>query len=260
MNKAIIGGTGVYSVYPVEEVREVTTRYGSVEVNILDVEGEKVVFLSRHGKGHTTPPHAVNYRANMMALKELGIKYIFGLATSGSLDPEVREGSAVLIDDFIDYTATRPQTFFDGDDDRVVHTDMFDPYCANLRKVFLEEAGKIGVQVVNGGVYVCCRGPRFETKAEIRMFRMLGGTLVGMTNVPEVTLAKELGMCYSAIGLISNMGCGMNDEYVSESDFSGIIGQAKEDVVKVIFEVFKNVNLNQDHCGCASATLELSGN
>jgi len=258
MDKAIIGGTGVYSVYEVKEIRNVQTKYGSVEVNIIDVEGEEIVFLLRHGKGHTTPPHSVNYRANMMALKNLGVKYIYGLVTSGSLDPNVREGSAVLIDDFIDFTVSRPQTFYDGDDNRVIHTDMYDPYCSNMRKVFMEQAKENKIDIVDNGVYVCFRGPRFETKSEIKMFRMLGGTLIGMTNVPEVVMAKELGMCYSAIGLISNMGCGMKEEYVSEVDFSGVIKQAKEDVLKTIFKVFTKKNLDQNNCGCNSATIEIS--
>ncbi len=258
MDKAIIGGTGVYSVYTVKETLNVETKYGSVEVYVIEVEGERIVFLPRHGKGHTKPPHAINYRANMLALKNLGIKYVFGLVTSGSLDLNIKEGSAVLLDDFIDFTATRPQTYFDGDDNRVVHTEMYEPYCNNLREAFIQQAKENDVAIVDKGVYVCFKGPRFETKAEIRMFQMVGGTLVGMTNVPEVTLAKELGLCYSAVGLVSNMGCGMKEENITEIDHSGVIQQVKKDVIKVILDVFVKKKLTQSNCGCATATLDLS--
>lgn len=257
MEKAIIGGTGVYSVYETKEMLDVETKYGNVEITVLDVDGEEIAFLPRHGKDHSTPPHAINYRANMMALQQIGVKYVYGLVTSGSLVTEVPVGSIVVIDDFIDFTIGREETFFDGEDNRVVHTDMGEPYCNQMRNIFIECAKENNVDIIDNGVYVCFKGPRFETKAEIRMFNMLGGTLIGMTNIPEVVLAKELGLCYSAIGLISNMGCGMQEQSVSSVNHGEVITDAKNDTIKIIFDAFKSKKFTQDDCVCTTSTIEL---
>lgn len=257
MNKAIIGGTGVYTVYDVKEVMEVKTEYGAVEITVLDIDGEEVAFLPRHGKEHNQPPHKISYKANMIALNKCGVKYIYALATSGSLDEDVVEGSIVVMDDFIDFS-NRNITYYDGNDGRVVHTDMSDPYCSNLRDKFNEVAIEHEISVVNGGTYISVNGPRFETKAEIKMYQSLGGRLVGMTNVPEVTLAKELGMCYSAIGLISNMACGIKNEVLTDIDHGKVIEKAKENTIKIVIDVFKSIELSQNNCGCSNATLDLS--
>ncbi|MDY0287266.1 MAG: MTAP family purine nucleoside phosphorylase [Sphaerochaeta sp.] len=257
MNKAIIGGTGASSLPNSTGPHIIETEYGSVETYILRIGNEDILFLPRHGSKHTTPPHKIHYRANCMALKQLGITHVYALATSGSMDTNIREGSIVIIEDFLDFTTNRVKTYFDGSDTRVAHTDMSDPFCGQLRKLFSQKALQKGVTVVDKGIYVCTDGPRFEGKSEIRMYQTLGGTLVGMTCIPEVFLAKELNICYSAIGLISNMACGITNENLANIDHGNVVSQAKKDALGVIMDVFTEDTLNQQHCACNQAVLYL---
>ena len=252
MTKAIIGGTGVYNVYEVTEKREIETQFGKVIFDVINVEGEEICFFPRHGSDHSLPPHKINYKANMTALKSIGITHIYGMVTVGSVDINIKEGSIVVIDDFLDFTSGRDATFFNGENGKVNHVDMTDPYCVNLRTEFIKKAEELGIEVVKKGVYVSTNGPRFETKAEIKMYQMIGGTVVGMTNVPEVVLAKELGMCYSAIGLVSNMACGIKDENLAQKDHKSEIASAKLDVTKIMLKVFTE-ELTQDKCDCLNA-------
>ncbi|MEA5027301.1 MAG: S-methyl-5'-thioinosine phosphorylase [Sphaerochaeta associata] len=257
MNKAIIGGTGVGSLPNLQGPFQTETAFGVVQTYRFRIGEEEILFLPRHGSGHTTPPHAINYRAQMAALKQEGITYVYALATSGSMDPSISEGSIVVIEDFLDYTTSRIKTFFDGSNQKVAHTDMSDPYCKYLRTLFGEAAKQQGVPFYTGGVYVCTEGPRFEGRAEIAMLRKAGGTLVGMTGIPEVFLAKELGLCYCAIGLISNMACGIKNENLAHIDHGKRISEAKEAVMQVITNIFSTKTLDQDHCDCAKAVLYL---
>ncbi len=257
MQKAIIGGTGVGSLPNLKGPFQTHTPYGAVQTYRFTIGEEEILFLPRHGSAHTTPPHAINYRAQMAALKQEGIKYVFALATSGSMDPSIEEGSVVLIEDFLDCTTGRIKTFFDGSDGKVAHTDMSDPYCRNLRNQFIKVAGQQGLFIHTGGVYVCTEGPRFEGRAEISMLRKWGGTLVGMTGIPEVFLAKELGLCYSAIGLISNMACGIRNENLAHIDHGKRISEARDAVMRVITALFADQALDQAHCDCANAVLYL---
>jgi 5'-methylthioadenosine phosphorylase len=203
MKFAIIGGTGVYDVASKIRVEQVTTPFGKVEVDIQNIQGKDIIFLARHGKRHNTPPHMINYRANLWALKELGVKFVYATAAVGSCNLNYKPGDIVVFNDFLDFTKLRPVTFYDGKEG-VIHASMADPYCQNLRKLFSTAAKEEGVKVAGEGVYVCTEGPRFETPAEIRMYQKIGGDVVGMTNVPEVVLAKELEMCYAAAGIITN--------------------------------------------------------
>lgn len=163
----------------------------------------------------------------------------------------------MVIEDFLDFTTGRIKTFFDGSDHKVAHVDMSDPYCRNLKSLFVQHANRQGVDLYTGGVYVCTEGPRFEGKAEIAMMQKLGGTLVGMTGIPEVFLAKELGLCYAAIGMISNMACGIRNENLARIDHGQRISEAKEAVMKIITHVFSTSVLDQDHCDCSNAVLYL---
>ena len=258
MNKAIIGGTGVSSLPHLEGPFTTHTPYGDVETFTFSVNEEKILFLPRHGRAHTTPPHMIPYRAHIFALKELGISYIYALATSGSIHPHIGVGSIVVIDDFLDFTHGRIKTYFDGRDSIVAHTDMSDPYCSNLRKLFIEKAYQKGINIVDHGVYVCTDGPRFESKSEINMYNILKGDIVGMTGIPEVFLAKELGMCYASIGLISNMACGVNDENLASIDHKSEIIQAKNDTIDIIVDIFSSSDINQKKCECTSSVLYLS--
>jgi 5'-methylthioadenosine phosphorylase len=258
---AVIGGTGVYETGFLSGVKEHTllTPYGTVRVEIGVFRGQsgreaEVVFMTRHGAGHSVPPHRVNYRGNIWALRALGVTRVFGTAAVGSLRDEIAPGDCVLVDDFLDFARERPSTFFEGDAGQgdasfgVVHTDVSEPYCPELRGVLRQAAGTAGIAVHDGGCYVCTSGPRFETPAEIRMFRQLGADVVGMTNVPEVVLARELGMCYSLIAMATNYAAGMTGSRLTHAEVVEIMGH---NVRKIRTVVWQALDLLPAERGCA---------
>jgi len=253
MRKAIIGGTGVYNIGEASS-REIVTEYGVVEIDVLNIKGEEIAFLPRHGRGHSVPPHLINYRANMKALKELGVRFVYATCAVGSMNENFAPGDAVLVTDFIDFTKNRPLTFYEGGKNGVAHVPMDEPYCPNLRKKFLKHAKKTGLEIKGEAVYVCTEGPRFETASEIRMFRMLGADVVGMTNVPEVVLANELGMCYQTVAIVTNWCTGFKGQ-VLEHDIKGIMEQRKELITSTFISVFTEEELTQDECNCENPLL-----
>lgn len=256
MKKAIIGGTGVYGVSGKGYSETINTKYGDAFVDIVEIDGQEIIFLARHGKGHTMPPHLINYRANMKALESLGVKYIYSTAAVGSCNEKYAPGDIVVINDFLDFTKSRPITFYEGGEDGVVHTDMSEPYCRNLINKFYEAAKDFKMDVKGEGVYVCTEGPRFETRQEIRMYKSLGGDVVGMTNVPEVVLAKELGMCYAAVGIITNWCTGISPEDITLHDISGVMDRNKENITNAFIKVFSG-KLDQDSCKCKHSRIRL---
>jgi len=253
LEKAIIGGTGVYEVGEASS-REVNTEYGRVIVDVLNIKGEEIAFLARHGKGHSVPPHLINFRANMKALRELGVKYVYATCAVGSMNENFAPGDAVLIKDFIDFTKMRPLTFYEGGERGVAHVAMDEPYCPNLRQKFAEHAKKTGLEIKGEAIYVCTEGPRFETASEIRMFQKLGADVVGMTNIPEVVLAKELGMCYQAVGIITNWCTGFKGQLM-DHDIKGIMERKKELITDTFISVFTDGKLTQDTCNCRNSLL-----
>lgn len=256
MEKAIIGGTGVYGVPGKSCSKTVHTKYGDAYVDIVEINGVEIAFLARHGKGHSVPPHLINYRANMKALEELGIKYIYSTAAVGSCNGKYAPGDIVVINDFLDFTKLRSITFYEGGEDGVVHTDMSEPYCQNLISKFYEATKEMTIDVKGEGVYVCTEGPRFETRSEISMYKLMGGDVVGMTNVPEVVLAKELGMCYAAVGIVTNWCTGIGSEDIVLHDIQGSIGKNKEDITNAFIKVFSGI-LNQNDCKCLNSRMRL---
>ncbi|MDI6897540.1 S-methyl-5'-thioadenosine phosphorylase [Methanocella conradii] len=213
---AVIGGTGIYEMAGISliEKRLIATRYGEVKVSIYATGGEEFAFLPRHGEGHTCPPHKVNYRANIMALKGLGVERIIAVCSVGSLKREIMPGDLVLVDQFLDFTKSRPSTFFD---DEAIHVDTTEPYCAEMRAV-MGEVPTRGFRLHKKGTYVCVEGPRFETAAEIKMYAALGGDVVGMTGVPECVLAREAGMCYACVAVVTNYAAGISDKPLSHEE------------------------------------------
>ncbi len=209
---AVIGGTGLYKLDFLENEAEIVveTKYGSLTLTEGEYKGNRVYFMTRHGGGHTVPPHLVNYKANIAALKKLAVDAIISTAAVGTIREEMPPGSRIVIDQFIDFTKHRSPTFYEGDEGFVVHTDFSEPYCPEIRASLLQAGALLGLDLVDGGCYVCCEGPRFETPAEIKMIKLWGGDLVGMTNYPEVVLAREAGLCYATLALPTNFAAGIS--------------------------------------------------
>lgn len=243
----IIGGSGVYEIteradFCTNEL--VKTDYGDVEVSILDIFGKRVAFIPRHAAGHSIPPHKINFRANIDALKNVGVTKIIATNSVGSMNAEMPPGSFVIPDDFLDFSQDRVKTFYE---DKVVHIDVTESYCPSLRDV-LARSG----EVILGGTYVCTEGPRFETPAEIKMFRMLGGDFVGMTGVPEVTLAREREICYNSICIVSNYASGISESELTIDEVFEIVKEKEADLLELIYNFIRNVDESQD-CMCNHA-------
>lgn len=223
---AVIGGTGVYDPSMLVDVREERreTPYGAALVRLgrFAATGEPVAFLARHGAGHSVPPHQVNYRANLLALKDLGVERVLATAAVGSLTRDVAPGTFVLVDQFLDFTKGRPSTYYENGRG-VAHVDVSDPYCPELRALLGEAAAEMDIPVRAGGTYVCTEGPRFETPAEIRMYAGFGGHVVGMTGVPEVVLARELSLCYATIAMVTNCAAGISPTPLTHSEVLAVM-------------------------------------
>lgn len=232
------------------------TPYGTVEPVVGNLANRELVFMSRHGRDHATPPHLVNYRANIWALRKLGVQKIIATAAVGSLSPSFRLGELVLLDQFLDFTKSRPQTFYEGGKQGVLHVDMTEPYCSAVRQVIMDASEHLGFAVKNGACYVCTEGPRFETPAEIRMFQRLGADLVGMTSVPEVVLARELGMCYASIGMVTNEAAGIATHPLTHAEVTESMKIPGVKVAQLIQETFELWATGQN-CLCASANEEV---
>lgn len=218
MKSAIIGGTGVDTSFPIEmSQRIVQTQYGEVELFEGVGENSDLIFLPRHSVGHSVPPHLINYRANIAALKRLGVEQAIGMYAVGSITGNLPPGSWGLVDQFIDMTGgAREHTFFTGGESGVKHVPMVQPYSLALRKSIAGAAiGQGKRDIMLKGTYVCTNGPRLETPAEIRMFRILGGDYVGMTAATETVLAAEAGLPFAAVAFSINWAAGLDEEGVS---------------------------------------------
>jgi 5'-methylthioadenosine phosphorylase len=224
----VFGGSGFYAF--LDDVREVPvhTPYGppSAPVAIGHIEGRAVAFLPRHGRSHEHPPHKVNYRANVWAMKEVGVRRIIGPCAAGSLQPLVHPGDFVVLDQLVDRTWGRPDTYFDGGE--VGHVSFADPYCPELRRALAGAADEAGVAAHDGGTVVVIQGPRFSTRAESNWYRSAGWDVINMTQYPEAFLARELGMCYAGLALITDYDTGLE----------GVDGIAPVSIEQV-FEVLK---------------------
>ena len=231
---AIIGGSGLtrLSTLAVAHREVVRTPYGEPSSALIfgQLAGRDVVFLARHGHGHTIPPHRVNYRANLWALKHSGVDTILAVASVGGIAGDCAPGDLVLPDQLIDYTSGRQGTFFDGEDRTVVHVDFTHPYSPALRGQCLAAARSAGIAVHDGGVYGAVSGPRLETAAEIDRMERDGATIVGMTGMPEAALARELGIAYAVIAVIVNHAAGRGEsaEVVSMERIAGILEDAMD--------------------------------
>lgn len=251
---AIIGGTGVYDPQILDNIREekIDTPYGSVYAVVGTYQGAEVAFMARHGKDHSVPPHLVNYRGNIAGLKQMGVKKIIATAAVGSLNPDMRPGQFVFVDQFLDFTKGRPSTFVEQG---VVHLDMTDPYCSGLRQLLSATARRLGMEHHTAGTYVCTEGPRFETTAEIKMLSRLGGDLVGMTSVPEVVLAREAEICYATIAMVTNFAAGISPNKLSHQEVVDMMAQNGEKLRKLVMQAVSDMDADQD-CACLHALHE----
>ena len=202
----IFGGTGIYDSGLLKESKEITieTPFGktSDSITLGEFNGRKVAFMPRHGKKHTIPPHLINFKANIWAFKELGVKRIIAPSAVGSLKEEFEPGHFALPSQFIDFTKSRKGTF--SEDGRVIHISVADPFCPELQNVILDVANDQDVKIHKDCTYVCIEGPRFSTKAESRFFRTTGADIIGMTLVPECQLAREAQICYASISTVTD--------------------------------------------------------
>ena len=205
----VFGGSGLYHLLDNVEEVALDTPYGppSARIRIGEVEGTRVAFMPRHGDEHALPPHRINYRANVWAMREVGVRRIVGPSACGSLRPELEPGTFVLCDQFVDRTRGREDTFYDGP--QTTHVSAADPYCRGMARTLAEAARELEIPVVEGGTVVVVQGPRFSTRAESRWFAAAGWDVVNMTQYPEAWLARELELCYQNVMLVTDYDVGL---------------------------------------------------
>ena len=251
MRSAIITGTGIYEIAGYTfRPESIETPFGPAQVFLSEDPGLDLVFLARHGLQHTTPPHKINYRANIKAMQILGVKQVLAAYAVGSINPEIPPLGMALITDFLDFTSGRPLSFFDGGDSGLAHTNMDQPFCPSLGAKVLELAPEFDLKLRNQAVYVASNGPRFETPAEIRAYGRLGGDVVGMTCVPEVVLAKELGIHFAAVALSINWASGIEETMtIVEGDRGDLNSRLTDLFIKALSSDI------QFTCRCESAAM-----
>lgn len=205
----VIGGSGLYDIEGLTSTRSIRVRtpFGapSDAITVGLLEGIRVAFLSRHGRGHLLNPSGINYRANIFALKSLGVSHVISISAVGSMKESIQPGDVVVPDQFIDLTKRRVSTFFDNG--VVAHVAFGEPVCAELGQVLLSAGEKVGANLHRSGTYLCMEGPQFSTKAESRLYRQWGVDVIGMTNMPEAKLAREAELCYATLALVTDYDC-----------------------------------------------------
>ena len=250
----IIGGTGVYDPKLLESAEEieVETPYGkpSDKITIGVYAGKKVAFLPRHGRGHKIPPHKINYRANISALKELGVKRILAPQAVGSMQEKYKSGDLVIPDQFIDRTHSRENTFFDGP--QVAHVSMADPFCNELRDLLIKTGKSLKFRTHDGGTYICVQGPRFSTRAESNLFRKWGVSVIGMTLIPECVLAREAEICYSSVSMVTDYDCWKKGRAVSTEEIIRTVKANEDKVKKMLQNVLPKIP-DKRTCACKDA-------
>jgi 5'-methylthioadenosine phosphorylase len=259
----VIGGSGFYSF--LEDVTEiqVDTPYGSPSDSLFlgEIAGRRVAFLPRHGRGHHLPPHRINYRANLWALRTVGVRQVLGPCAVGGLRPEYGPGTLLVPDQFVDRTQARVQTFYDGlplpdgTIPNVVHVSPADPYCPDGRKAALEAARGRNWEPVDGGTMVVVEGPRFSTRAESRWYAAMGWSVVGMTGHPEAVLARELALCYTSMALVTDLDAGaVSGEGVSHGEVMEVFAANVDRLRTVLYDAVAGLPADGDRdCLCTRA-------
>jgi 5'-methylthioadenosine phosphorylase len=247
----IIGGSGLYDIPGLEitDSAKLTSPYGepSDVYRIGRLSGKEVAFLPRHGAMHHIQPHRINYRANIWGFRELGVKKIISLGASGGIGKGMEPGLITFPDQIIDMTSARPSTFYD--EDEVIHVDFTEPFCRDLRKYLSSAAEQAKIGVVESGIYICVNGPRLETAAEIRTFSRWGADMVGMTAMPEASLARELEICLASVSVITNYAAGITERRLTAAEVAETMRAASEKI-KLLLKTFFSFNFRDPVCSC----------
>ncbi len=250
----VFGGSGFTSfLEDVEEV-EVETPYGapSAPVGVGTVAGVRVAFLPRHGREHELPPHRIPYRANVWAMRELGVRRLIGPNASGALTGELRLGDFVVCDQFVDRTWGRGDTFYEGP--QVSHVSAADPYCPDLRALLVETGRELGLPVRDGGTVVTVQGPRFSTRAESRWFASMGWDVINMTAYPECHLARELELCYANVSMVTDHDVGVEaGEPVTQEEVFRVFRANNERLRELLFAAIPRIGPQPEEHLCATA-------
>jgi len=265
----IIGGSGLYNLegLEVKEERVIRTPFGEPSSPLIfgRIGSRDVVFLARHGRDHSYPPHLVPYRANLWAFREVGVERVVAVSAVGGINRLFKPGDFVIVDSFIDLTARREKTYYEGrfsrevgGDDRVakllrekrvVHIDMSEPYCPQLRALLMKILERRKHRFHPAGVYACTEGPRFETPAEIKMLETMSADVVGMTGCPEVVLARELTMCYASLCVVANPAAGISSQRLTSDEVIEMMSAREKEIRGVLAELVRS--LPQRTCSCS---------
>lgn len=250
----VFGGSGFYAFLDHVEEIDVDTPYGkpSASLAIGEVGETSVAFLPRHGRNHELPPHRIPYRANVWAMREIGVRRILGPCASGALKADLELGTFVVCDQFVDRTSGRADTFYDGPE--TIHVSAADPYCPDLRKLLVDTARELRVPVTDGGTAVTIQGPRFSTRAESRWFGAMGWDVINMTAYPEGHLARELELCYANISMVTDHDVGVaGAEAVTQEEVVRVFEQNNARLRELLFAVLPRIGSQPAEHLCATA-------
>jgi 5'-methylthioadenosine phosphorylase len=251
----VFGGSGFYSFLDDVQEVEVDTPFGAPSAPLMvgEIEGRRVAFLARHGLKHQLPPHRVPYRANVWAMKDLGVRRIVGPCAAGSLQPAVKPGHFVICDQLVERTWGRQDTFYDGPE--TTHIGFAEPYCPTMREAAIKEGRDLGIELHERGTVVVVQGPRFSTRAESDFFRLQGWEVINMTQYPESVLARELELCYLNVSLITDYDVGVEGEEVEPVSHERVIQVFNENISKLRDLLFRVIPTLPDErtCPCATA-------
>lgn len=238
----LIGGTGFYELLSGIEELEVETPYGNPSDKLfMGVMGnKKIVFIPRHGRKHSIPPHMINHKANIYAMKTLGVKFIISTASVGVINEGIKLKDFIIPHDFLDFTR-KVYTFYDEFKENPFHVELTHPFSEKLRRLLIDVCKEGSYSCHERGVYVNVAGPRLETPAEIRMFKKLGGDIIGMTVVPEAILSKEVGIEYACLAIGVNYACGLTEKPINLEEASKILEEVKPNVYDIFQELVKRL-------------------
>ena len=247
----IIGGSGLYAIDGIDIIDELDmdTPFGkpSDKLTLATVAGQEVVFLPRHGKTHSIPPHKINYRANIYAMKLANVSRIISISAVGSLREDIAPGDFVIVDQFVDRTRERASTFFDGP--IVAHVSMADPTCQNLRQKLIQACQKEGITTHESGTYMVMQGPQFSTRAESELYRSWGMDVIGMTNMPEAKLAREAEICYATVAMCTDYDCWhAHEDDVSVASVIEVMQRNVSQAKVMLLTLFNTINT--EDCAC----------